>query len=109
MLNNDVYFAVKLLGSNPEKLFDPTYFDFKISQISYLRTSSGFSTKETVIEYEQWGDKFPHIEKLVYDRVGLSTYVCPKNTDFFIRANFNSDNYEQIQITVGKWTGVNWK
>ena len=109
MLNNDVYFAVKLNGQNPEKLFDPTYFNFKISQMSYIKSSSGFSAKETVIEYEFWGDKFPHVEKFVYDRIGLSTYVCPKNTDFFIRANFNSDNYEAIQITIGKWTGNNCK
>ena len=27
-----------------------------------------------------------------------------KNTDFFVRANFNSDNYELIQINVSKWT-----
>ena len=109
MLNNDVYFAVKLNGPNPEKLFDPTYFNFKIAQMSYIKSSSGFSAKETVIEYEFWGDKFPHVEKLVYDRLGLSTYVCPKNTDFFIRANFNSDNYEVIQITIEKWSGSNCK
>ena len=109
MLNNDVYFAVKLKGPNPEKLFDPTYFDFKIRQKSFLRTSSEFSTNETVIEYELWGENFPHVKKLVYDRIGLSTYVCPKNTDFFIRANSNSDNYEVIQITVGKWTGSKCK
>ena len=107
--NNDVYFAVKLNGQNPEKLFDPTYFSFKIAQMNYLRTSTGFSTKETIIEYEFWGDKFPHVEKPVYDKIGLSTYVCPKNTDFFIRANLNSDNYEVIQITIGKWSGSNCK
>ena len=109
MLNNDASFAIKLIGKNSEKLFDSTYFNFTMSQISYLRTSSGLSTSEKIIEYEQWGDKFPHVEKTVYERVGLSTYVCPKNTDFFIRANFNSDNYEVIQITVGKWTGSNCK
>ena len=109
LLNNDVYFAVKLNGPNPEKLFDPTYFNFKIAQMSYIKSSSGYSAKETIIEYEFWGDKFPHVEKSIYDRVGLSTYVCPKNTDFFIRANFNSDNYEVIQITVGKWSGNNCK
>ena len=62
-----------------------------------------------IIEYEFWADKFPHVEKSMYDRIGLSTYVCPKKTDFFIRANFNSDNYEVIQITVGKWSGNNCK
>ena len=49
------------------------------------------------------------MEKLVYDRVGLATYIWPKNTDFFIRANFNSDNYEIVQITAAKCTGINWK
>ena len=49
------------------------------------------------------------MEKLVYDRVGLATYIWPKNTDFFIRANLNSDNYEIVQINVAKCTGSNWK
>ena len=102
LLNNDVYFAIRLTGPTPEKLLDPNYFNLKIAQNSYKKISSGISVNSTAIEYEYWGNKFPHVEKLVYDRVGLATYLWPKNTDFFIRANFNSDNYEVIQITVLK-------
>ena len=99
------------MGPNPEKLFDQSYFNFTILQVSYIRdnSTSGFSSKSSIIEYELWKNKFPNVDKFVYDRVGLSTYICPKNTDFFIRANFNSDNYEAIQISIGKWTGINWK
>ena len=84
--NNGVYFAVRLTGANPEKLLDPTYFNFMITQSSYIRQSSGVSIKSTPIEFEYWGNKFPYVEKKVYDRVGLVTYICPKNTDFFCKS-----------------------
>ena len=32
---DNVYFAFKLNGPNPEKLLDPTYFKFEILQINY--------------------------------------------------------------------------
>ena len=35
--NNEVYFAVKLIGPTPEKLFDPTYFTFQLLQNSYIK------------------------------------------------------------------------
>ena len=31
------------------------------------------------------------------------------NTNFYVRANFNSNNYEVIQINVFKWLGQSWK
>ena len=109
--NSDVYFAVKLVEPTPEKLFDTNYIKFELVQNIYIRdnSSQGFSIAPTPIEYEFWGDKFPHVEKYVYDRVGLATYICPKNTDFFVRANFNSDNYEIVQINIVKCTGTSCK
>ena len=52
--NSDVYFAVKLLGPSPEKLFDTSYIKFEIVQNSYIRDNSpqGFSITSTPIEYE---------------------------------------------------------
>ena len=106
-----VYFALKMRGPDSDKLLDPTYFKFELRQIHYeLSTnSSGFSVTTTPIEYEFWGEKFPNIEKSLYDKVGLQTFICPKNTDFFISGDFNSFNYKAIQITLSKWTGSNWK
>ena len=49
------------------------------------------------------------MQEPIYSNIGLSTYLWPKNTDFFLRANFNSKNYETIQINLTKWTGANWK
>ena len=106
-----IYFAFRLNGPYPEKLLDPTYFKFEILQSSYIKetNSVGYSATTTPIEYEYWGNKFPFVQKQIYDRLGLSSYIWPKNTDFFLRANFNSDNYEIIQIFLTKWTGSNWK
>ena len=57
-----------------------------------------YITDAVPIEYEFWGDKFPYVDKPFYDKIGLARYLCPKNTDFFIRANFNSDNNEYVYI-----------
>ena len=38
--NSDFYFAVKLLGTSPEKLFDTSYIKFEIVQNSYIRDNS---------------------------------------------------------------------
>ena len=108
---DNIYFAFRLNGPNPEKLLDPTYFKFDILQSKSLKdvNSGGYVITNTPIEYEYWGDRFPFVQKSIYDRIGLSTYLWPKNTDFFLSANFNSDNYEVIKINLKKWSGSNWK
>ena len=109
--NNETYFAIKLTGPTPEKLLDPSYFSFHVYQSNYIKTnnSQGYSVNSTEIEYELWGEKFPNVQKEVYDRIGLSTYICPKNTDFYVRSNFNSENFQTIQISIDKWTSNSWK
>ena len=108
---DNVYFAFKLIGPTPEKLLDSTYFDLKFLQVSYRKTADqiGYTISSSSIEYEYWGSKFPHIQEVIYNNIDFSTYICPKNTDFFLRANFNSDNYEIIQVSLSKWNGTNWK
>ena len=76
-----------------------THFYFKKLIVRY----------STHIEYEYWNDKFPHVDKALYDRIGFQSYLCPKNSDFFIRANYNSEFYEFIQISLSKWSGSNCK
>ena len=107
----DVYFAFKLRGPNPEILFDKTYFTFELLQISYTRDNSakGYTSLYTQIPYELCGTKFPYVEKSIYDRLNLSYSIWPKSTDFFLRSNFNSDNYESVQISFIKWNGASWK
>ena len=109
--NDKVYFALKLKGPNSDKLLDPTYFNFELRQAHYELSSNdnGFTYTFTPIEYEFWGDRFPNVDKFLYDRIGLQTFICPKNTDFFVSGNFNSLNYEIIQASLSKWTGSNWK
>ena len=97
----------KMRGPNPEILFDPTYLTFQILQISYIRDNSilGYTINSTPIPYEKCGDKFPHIEQSVYQRLDLSSYICPKNTDFYLRSNSNSINYQAIQLRFLKCKG----
>ena len=96
---NDVYFAFRLTGPNPELLFDPSYITFEISQLFYSKDNSDGYIAES-IPYKLCGDKIPYIDKSTYDRLNLSSSVCPNNTDFFLRANLNSDNYGAIQLKI---------
>ena len=86
--NKDVYFAIRLTGPTPEKLLDKTYFSFNMYQANYKKDNStqGYSLKYTQIEYELCGSNFPNVQSDIYDRIGLSTYICPKNTDFFCKS-----------------------
>ena len=36
-------------------------------------------------------------------------FLCPRFKDYFIRSNYNSDNFEVIEINFNKWTGSAWK
>ena len=62
-MKDTIYFGLKLIGPNPEKLLDPTYFTFQIIQmhINKINSPELYTTNSTVIEYEFWGDKFPHV------------------------------------------------
>ena len=100
-----------MIGPDSDKLFDPIYFKFELRQIHYEKSlNNGGNTNTSIpIEYEFWGDKFPGVEKALYDRIGIQSYICTKNTDFFVCGNLNSLNYEVIQASILKWTGTNCK
>ena len=109
--NNQVYFGIKLIGPHPEKLLDKTYLNLQIQQNGLENNSETnivTSTSKT-IDYELWGDKFPIIGNGTNNRIGLSSFIWPKNSDFFIRSDFNSDNYQILQISISKWNEVGWK
>ena len=42
-------------------------------------------------------------------QVNLSKCICSKYTDFFIRVDYNSENYELIQFNLIKWNRARWK
>ena len=109
---NDIFFNFNIKGPNPEVLYDPTYFDLQISQASYSRDKNnkyGVSSNYTSIPYELWGDNIPEVEKKIINSTDYTKYICPKNKDFYIRANYNSDNYKIIEIDFNRCTGASWK
>ena len=108
---NDIFFNLKMYGPNPEVLLDPTYFNLKISQVNYLRdtNNNGSSAKYKSIPYEYCGDNLPEVQKNIKSLTDYAKYICPKNRDFYIRSNYNSDSYEIIQIDINKWSGDFWK
>ena len=107
---NQVYFAIKLIGPNPEKLLDKTYLNLQIQQIGFESNDTNEATSTSkIIDYELWGDKFPIVGNGISNRIGLSSFIWPKNSDFFIRSDLNSDNYQILQINISKWNEVGWK
>ena len=42
-------------------------------------------------------------------RLALQLIFVQNNTNYFVRANLNSDNFEAIEISLAKWSGTNCK
>ena len=74
---DNVFFAFALHGPFPDKILDPTYFSFKIQQVEYQKDSSplGNMVSSTPIEYDYWRNNFPHVNRELYTKIGLSTYI----------------------------------
>ena len=98
-------FAVRLTGPNPELLLDTSYFTFSVNNANYLKNST-FQVQRisTLIEMESCDDNFPGVRKDIYDRAGLSLFLCPKNTDYYLQSNFHSDDYSGVEILLQKWS-----
>ena len=96
-------FAVRLTGPNPELLLDTSYFRFSANNAKYSRDSNfALSKSFNEIEMEICGDNFPYDDQDVYKRSGLSLFLCPKNNDYFLQSNFNSDEFYTIEIFIQK-------
>lgn len=111
-------FAVNFVGPYPERMIDPSYFSLHMN-IDNVRRAEGrkdLYSNQTEIEFDFCGDKFPFVEKTLYDRVGLQTFICPKNTDYFVTSNFNSDRFDGVSVILRKCVGdgcqseedINW-
>ena len=101
---NDIFFNLKMYGPNPETLLDPTYFNLKISQISYSRDNNqyGISSQFTDIPFEYCGNNVPQVEKDIRDGQYYSKYICLKTKDFYVRSNSLFTNSDAIEIDINK-------
>ena len=106
-----IYFAIGLRGPNPEIILDPTYFTFEILQTNIYKVEGpiGFQYNSTKIPFEFCGKNIQQITQSLINATDFSKYICPTNRDFFVSSNFNSKNYEIIQLSFHKWTGPSWK
>lgn len=101
-------FALKMLGSNPERLLDSTYFSLSMSMSTILRPSNGsesFTYYKVPIEFDYCADSFPYVEKLLYDKLGLQTYICPKDNDYFLSSTLISDEFTSLEIMIQRCLG----
>ena len=69
----------------------------------------GYVSNTIPLGYELLGKTFPFVDSELYQRVGLDTYICPVNKNYYISGNLISDHYTVLQIRFKKWTGSNWK
>ena len=101
----------KTEGPNPEILLDPYYFDLQIYHVHYARNADS-TTQEinsTNIPYEYWNINSTKYESFLSKSIKNLTYLCPKFQDYFIRSNYNSDNFDTIEIILNKWIRSTWK
>ena len=75
--NKEVYFAIGLIGPNPEILLDKTYFNLQIVQVKFIRDSSpsGFTSISTPIEFEKCGTNYPYVSSEIASRINLGSYL----------------------------------
>ena len=101
----------KAEGPKPEILVDPDYFDLEIHQIHYTRDNSTYfqNISSINIPFEYWNINSTQYDSLLSNSTKNLKYLCPNFKDYFIRANYNSDNYEVIEINFNKWHGSTWK
>ena len=88
-------------GSN--LLMNDQYFEISYANEFYHRTNNGaFTHNETVIPHGYCNDSYPHVEKDLYDRIGLQNFVCPLSNDYYILSDFNADVSSNFQFKVKK-------
>ena len=92
-------------------MLDPSYFDLKIRQTHYTHSEeSGVQEKNsTDIPFEYWNINSTQYDGFLSNSTKNLKYLCPKFKDYFIRSNYNSDNYEVIEIILAKWSASTWK
>ena len=98
-------------GPNSEVLVDPSYFDLQIRQTHYAHSSDSGSQviSSTDIPFEYWSINSTQYEGYLSNSTKNLKYLCPRFQDYFVRSNYNSDNYEIFEIIFAKWSGSTWK
>ena len=98
--------AVVMKDSNGSNLLmDDQLFDISYVNEIYNRTTNGhYLHEETIIPHGYCNQSYPHIEKDLYDRMGLENFVCPLVNDYYIQSDFNSDVFVNFQFKIKKCT-----
>ena len=108
---NDIFIGLNLIGPNPEILLDPSYFTLQIQQANYVNdnTINADPKNSTQIPYNYWSIDNSQYQNFLNNTTKGFKYICPKFIDFYIRSNYNSENYEIIEINLIKCTGSSWR
>ena len=87
--------------SSENLLFDPTYFEVDMLQMQLIRHSNGTVTDiPQAIQFAAWNDSFPVQNQAVYERNQIQQYIWPTNNDYFLMANFHSEDTYFIDINI---------
>ena len=86
-------------------LLDPTYFNLTIGMREYFRDDDGYyRTHMHYIEYGACDNDFPYIDNQTYTRLGLESFLCLKEDDYYISSDFNGYNSHTLDFFILKWT-----
>ena len=97
--------AVAMIDDNEQNLLmDQTYFEMSFVNELYSRSENGqiSNSSEIIIPHGYCNDSYPHVEKDLYDRIGLQNFVCPLSNDYYILSDFNADVSSNFQFKVKK-------
>ena len=63
---------------------------------------------KNTIPVEKWtNSKFPKINQLQLDRIGMENFLWPKNLNYSLLGNYYSSNFQYIKIDIIKCIGTN--
>jgi len=103
-------FAFKVHDYSNVDIYDPSYFNLQVNQIStkWVLNEDGetrsFSKYETLsVPYEKCGDSlFNFADKEAVFYHGIDSYFCPREKDFSVYGAFYGDYFRYVQIRLMK-------
>lgn len=91
---------------SPQTLFDKTVLEFDIVQVISTRQANGtVRTTETSLGYESWGSNFRLLNPDIVKTQRIQDFICPKNKNYRLKSNFNSNSWETVLVKIRRWTG----
>ena len=96
-------------GNSKSLVFDPTYFNINISQVTQMKSTvgtGGYTINNVLLSYSNWYAKYSKIlGSQLSSNLGLNNSYWTDSSSLYIGGNSLSTEYNYVQITLNKWSG----